>query len=145
VGAVDEGLRRARFSNYGPNYNRFVVAPGVDIASSYKDNTYEYLSGTSMATPFVTGLAGLIVSMARRNDRQLSADDVYEIIRETARPLGPAKGDTFLGEGIVDVKAALEATKERIGGLGEPVGKVVEAGTRRRRAVGQRRRLTRNV
>jgi subtilisin family serine protease len=112
---VESNLNRAYFSNYGPAYNQFVVAPGVDIASTYKDNGYVYLDGTSMATPFVTGLAGLIVSQAIRDGQQLPPDEVYRIIRETATPLGSGKGDIFFGEGLVNVEAALDATRARLG------------------------------
>jgi subtilisin family serine protease len=114
VGAVDSNLNRASFSNYGSAYNQFVVAPGVKIASTYKDNAYVYLDGTSMATPFVTGLGALMVSLALRSSKQLMVDDVYRIIRETAKPRGSGRGDVFFGEGLVNVAAALEATKQKL-------------------------------
>lgn len=53
VGATNVKDERAFFSNYGNCINIF--APGQKIYSAYQD-TYKYLSGTSMATPFVTGL-----------------------------------------------------------------------------------------
>ncbi|MGK7895390.1 MAG: S8 family serine peptidase [Xenococcus sp. (in: cyanobacteria)] len=115
VGAVDSSLNRASFSNYGPAYNQFVMAPGVEIASTYKDNGYVYLQGTSMATPFVTGLVGLIVSLGLRSGKQLSVDDIYTIIRETSTPLGSGKGDRYYGEGFINVPAALEAAKQKLG------------------------------
>ena len=115
VGAVDSALNRASFSNYGSGYAPFVMAPGVDIASTYKDNGYRYLNGTSMATPFVTGLVGLIVSLALRSGKQLSVEDIYTIIRETATPLGSGKGDRFYGEGLINVPAALEAARQKLG------------------------------
>ena len=114
VGAVDQGLSRAWFSNYGAAYNDFVMAPGVQIASTYKENAYVYLQGTSMATPFATGLAGLIVSRALRSGRQFSADDVYAIIRESASSLGSGKGDPFFGQGLINVEAALKLANERL-------------------------------
>jgi subtilisin family serine protease len=115
VGAVQRGLVWATFSNYGPAYNQFVVAPGVEIASTFKDNGYVYLQGTSMATPFVTGLGALIVSRALRAGQQLPVNDVYNIIRETATPLGSGKGDTFFGQGLINVHAALEEVDRRLG------------------------------
>jgi subtilisin family serine protease len=112
VGAIDTGFNRASFSNWGPNFNLFVMAPGVQIASTFKENGYVYLQGTSMATPFVSGLAALILSLAKRNGKSLTADDVYRIIRESATPMGSGKGDIFFGEGLVNAQAALAKTKE---------------------------------
>ena len=45
----------ASFSNYGPKID--IAAPGVNIYSTYKGSSYAYASGTSMATPHVTGAA----------------------------------------------------------------------------------------
>lgn len=119
VGAINPDQRRADFSNYGPNYNRFVMAPGVKIGSTYKDNGYIYLQGTSMATPFVTGLAGLIVSLALRSGGSLSVESIYETIRETATDIGSSY---FYGEGLVNAKAALEAAQEKLSCGGGPSG-----------------------
>jgi subtilisin family serine protease len=115
VGAVDPALNRAWFSNYGQGYSPFVMAPGVNIRSTYKDNGYADLQGTSMATPFVTGLVGLIVSLGLRSGKQLSVDDIYTIVRETATPLGTGKGDLFYGEGLINIPAALQAAKKKLG------------------------------
>jgi len=114
VGAVDENLNRASFSNYGPAYNEFVVAPGVEIASTYIDNDYVYLQGTSMATPFVTGLAALVASVGLRSGTRLNADAIYTILRETATPLGSGTGDPFYGAGLINAPAALKAAQQRV-------------------------------
>lgn len=49
---------RSSFSNYGTNID--VAAPGSNIYNTWQNNTYATLSGTSMASPLVAGLAGLV-------------------------------------------------------------------------------------
>jgi subtilisin family serine protease len=60
VAATDQNDLLASFSNYGLN-SVHVAAPGVHILSLMPQGLY-YLSGTSMATPHVTGLVGLLYS-----------------------------------------------------------------------------------
>ncbi|MEW6482380.1 MAG: S8 family serine peptidase [bacterium] len=60
VAATNQSDRKADFSNYGNWVD--VSAPGVDIYSTIRNNSYAYKDGTSMATPFVASLGGLIFS-----------------------------------------------------------------------------------
>lgn len=62
VGATDENDHKAGFSNYGSWVD--VMAPGTGIYSTMPvgGNTYDYKQGTSMATPLVSGLAGLVLA-----------------------------------------------------------------------------------
>jgi subtilisin family serine protease len=72
----------ANFSNYGKE-NVDVFAPGVKIYATTPNNTYEYLQGTSMASPNVAGVAALI----RAYYPSLTASQVKHIIMDSGTPL----------------------------------------------------------
>jgi thermitase len=103
VAATDSHKKKAPFSNYG-NYID-VTAPGVGIASTYPDNQYAALSGTSMASPHVTALAALV----RSTNPSLKNTEVYEIIRHSAQDLGTPGRDPYFGFGLIDVSKAVQA------------------------------------
>lgn len=80
---VDYGSKLvASFSNYGKN-NVDIFAPGVKIYATTPLNTYEYLEGTSMASPNVAGVAALI----RSYYPNLTASEVKQIILESGTSL----------------------------------------------------------
>jgi len=90
----------------GQNYcmkNYFVVAPGSSIISSVGGGKLESLSGTSMATPFVSGLAAEIKGLWP----YLKPSDVASIIFSTADDLGAPGPDPVYGMGEVDPTNAL--------------------------------------
>lgn len=101
VSAVDRQGRKADFSNTVANLKWPIAAPWVDIMSLGPGHQYVPMSGTSMATPMVAGLLGVMRSLKP----DLSARDAYDILRETGTT-GPDA--TRCGQ-TIDVAAALAA------------------------------------
>jgi serine protease len=127
VGAIDYQKQRAPYSNYGTEID--VVAPGGVVAQDPDgDGTlnggilqetfrqflgfrffafgwgYWFLSGTSMATPHVSGVAALIKS----KHPDWTSQQIRDALINTAEDLGPAGKDPEFGYGLIDAYAALQ-------------------------------------
>lgn len=79
VSAVDTLLNRASFSNTTPDVKMGVAAPGVKIYSTIPGSVYATFNGTSMATPYVAGLLGLMKSL----NPSLTTKQAYQILNDT--------------------------------------------------------------
>ncbi len=95
VAALDDNDQIASFSNYGAT-SVDVGAPGVHILSTTIGNTYKTFSGTSMATPHVTGLLSLIWDQHPDWNWQQVLDRFYE----TLEPVDSLEGITVTGSKI---------------------------------------------
>jgi len=107
VGATDKNDEKWILSNYGAQVD--VVAPGDGIYSTFNNlatpaGGYAVLSGTSMATPHVAGLAGLLLAQ----DPTRTAADLHSLIETTAIDLGQSGYDDKFGYGRIDPLAALQ-------------------------------------
>lgn len=100
VAAVDEAQKHASFSNYGPQVE--FAAGGVNVYSTYLNNGYAKLSGTSMATPALAGVVALILSDALlgATPRKLTQDEVRAKLKKIAYDVGPKGWDSQFGWGI---------------------------------------------
>jgi subtilisin family serine protease len=114
VGAFDQSLGRAAFSNTGAYLD--VSAPGDTILSTWPSpqSSYALLSGTSMATPYASAEAALIVSA----NSALTPAAVTSILESTARPAGPPGVDAEFGHGLIDPAAAVAAARPKVAGFG---------------------------
>jgi len=98
VSATDSADNPASFSNVGPEVE--LAAPGVSILSTYKGGGYATLSGTSMATPHVSGVAAL----AWEANPLLTNAEVRALLQSTADDLGAVGKDNLFGYGLVDAE-----------------------------------------
>lgn len=101
VASVDSAKNRSSFSQYNSQVE--IAAPGSSVQSTYKNNSYATLSGTSMATPHVSGVAALIWSQKL----SCSAAKVRAALTATAEDRGSAGRDVYYGFGIVRAQNAL--------------------------------------
>ncbi len=101
VAALDQGGKKASYSNYGSWVS--VAAPGSNILSTYTPSTYQTLSGTSMAAPFASGVAGLLAS------RGLSGTAIRARLQNTADRISGT--GTYWKYGRINAAEALKATK----------------------------------
>ncbi len=153
VTATDRKDRRAGFSNWGPLVD--IAAPGVDVLSlrarrtdllslirgvKYKrgegilgeDRSYYRASGTSFATPIVTGTITELLA----GNPELTAEQATRMVLHSARDIETPGVDNYTGYGLLDATAALAADPEyfnesRISGVkvvtrsGKPVLRVL--------------------
>ncbi|NJL15409.1 MAG: S8 family serine peptidase, partial [Microscillaceae bacterium] len=79
VAALSPDLKKASFSNFISDLGMGIAAPGQDILSTIPGNKYAAYSGTSMATPYVAGLVGVLKAL--RSD--LNTAQVYALLKDT--------------------------------------------------------------
>ena len=92
VAAIDNRGKMASFSNYGKK-SVHIAAPGVNIVSSVLGQKYDSFSGTSMATPHVSGVAVLLASA----EPNLTGVEMKQRLMDTAVPIPGMKGKSVAG------------------------------------------------
>lgn len=103
VGAIDSGIFVPDWSSRGINNGDYIIverdvelgAPGVSVYSTWNDGTYNTISGTSMATPHVSGLAAKVW--------QGTAQDTRTYLHSLASDIWIAGDDTATGFGLPQV------------------------------------------
>jgi subtilisin family serine protease len=101
VGSTNSINQRSGYSNYGTGLD--LMAPGESIYSTNPGGGYGFRTGTSMSTPFVSGLAAILWGMSGYG----SALSVETAMEKTALDLGNPGWDGEYGYGLIQMDAAL--------------------------------------
>ncbi len=127
VAATDPNDQLASFSNYGAT-TVDLAAPGVDIYSTQPSNSYSTASGTSMASPHVAGVAGLVKSQhpnwsaTQIVDQILSTVDFLPALEQ--RTVTAGRLNAARAVGVPDLAGPQIIAANPSGGTGGPVSKV---------------------
>ena len=105
VGGVDSSNNHWGLSNYGPEVS--VVAPAVQIYSTTLSGGYAYNDGTSMAVPYVSGLAAILRGFSGNG----SPDAITWEIELTALDLGLPGKDDLYGYGLIQMDRAIRLAR----------------------------------
>ncbi len=100
VAALNRRDELASFSNYGAK-SVHIAAPGEEILSTWLKNGFEEKKGTSMATPFVAGVAALVLA----ENPKMSVDDLRALLLKSVDPIPSLKGKVSSGGRINAAKA----------------------------------------
>jgi Subtilase family/S-layer homology domain len=101
VAATDQNNNIFAYSNYGWKVD--ISAPGLNIISTYLDQNYQSLSGTSMATPYVTGAAAVLKS----SDPALDVIQIRKRLFQSALDIKDKGYDIYSGHGLVQISQAV--------------------------------------
>jgi serine protease len=132
VASTTTGDTKSSFSTYNEDVD--VSAPGDNIYSTYYPNTYAYMSGTSMATPLVSGLAGLVASYypsytaLQIGERvRVTADDISSLNPSYISKLGKGRINAYkaLTQSSPSVREVSFTVNDSIGGNNN---KILESG-----------------
>lgn len=105
IGAIDHNKMDATFQNEG--FELDFVAPGVQILSAWLGNETKYASGTSQATPYVTGYAALVrCAYHLKYGVYPTVVELIELIKSNSVDLNSIGFDTVTGHGLprVDIE-----------------------------------------
>lgn len=93
---------KSLFSSVGPEVD--IAAPGDKILSTFLDNKYAIMSGTSQAAPIISGIIALLISYYKKNNIPYTVDSIKKALFEHCKDVGPEGKDENFGWGIISPK-----------------------------------------
>lgn len=102
VGASNKKNEKDWQSNYG--YRLGLLAPGTEILTTTLGGDYRTASGTSLSSPFVSSVAAMLFELYPN----LKPDEIYSILKSSAKDIDAHAWDYKTGSGILDADAALD-------------------------------------
>ncbi|WP_144697763.1 S8 family peptidase [Fictibacillus phosphorivorans] len=112
VGSTNKDNKLSSYSTFGPSVD--IVAPGENVYApiyeAERKSSFDYLSGTSMASPVVAGVASLLLTKYPN----LTPAQVEYVLEHTAKDLGAKGFDTKFGNGLVNPVDALKFDVKKI-------------------------------
>jgi thermitase len=103
VAATDHDDYVAPFSNFGSDLVE-LAAPGVSVVTTYPGGGWAVASGTSFATPWISGAVALLAERATRAGVRLDLDRALDALSHSAEVRGPLALD--IGFGRIDAERA---------------------------------------
>lgn len=96
IAACDENKQLAPFSNNSLEVD--AIAAGVNVVSAYPGNQYAYLSGTSMATPHISGIFALLINIGEKEfKRTLTESELFGLLVKVCCSIGFEKSSEGYG------------------------------------------------
>ena len=100
VAACDQNGKLAYFSNNHLQVD--IIAAGMQVLSTYPENQYAVLSGTSMATPHISGALALIINIGEKQfKRTLTESEIFALLAKCCCSLGYEKSSE--GNGLPEL------------------------------------------
>ena len=116
TGSLNSNLTLSSFSSTGPEI--IAAMPGAQINSTYKNNTYAVLSGTSMASP--ANAAAVFIARSRWGSLLSNSDKLKAYMKWVATDLPPTGRDDQTGWGIEYIRNILTKSPKDMGGITPP-------------------------
>lgn len=102
VASYNKDKSISNFSSRSPNAD--FALPGEEILTTSLNNQFAIVKGTSFATPFLTGIICLIISVWKKNNKNYTVEDLKNFLIKNIIDIGPSGKDEMYGYGIINAR-----------------------------------------